>query len=256
MVGSSAVVPDRLAGADGDDATFVRGNALLAALDGRGRDRILHRLETVSLRPRQVIYEPNQPIGYVYFPETSVVSLLAVMANGDSIETATVGREGASWISGGTPLMRMPCATCVVIGGTAHRLHVRELHREVSENAVFRQRLESYSHALWIHVLRTAACNGVHTIAQRCARWMLTTVDRVGSERFAITHDFLASLLGASRPSVSVTVQKFRWSGIVRVERGRISILDRDRLVEHACECYQVIRDYYEQTHANTAEGY
>src|SRR5688572_26514135 len=182
-----------------------------------------------------------------YFPENSVICQMTVMADGDTLETATVGLEGASWISASIGAPSMPCETVVAIGGDAHALGIDDLDREMAENEHFRDLLTQYSHALLIHSMRMTGCTGLHTLEQRCARWILTTLDRVPEDRFSITHEFLAMLLGASRPSVSVMIRDFQRDGMLRIESGRVLLGDRDRLRRVTCDCYEVIRHSYEQ---------
>jgi CRP-like cAMP-binding protein len=115
------------------------------------------------------------------------------------------------------------------------------------ENENFRDLLTQYSHALLVHSLRLTGCTGLHTLEQRCARWILTTLDRVSADRFAITHEFLAMLLGSSRPGISTVVEQFERRGILKVERGALLIGDREQLRTVACDCYEVIRANYAQ---------
>ncbi len=141
----------------------------------------------------------------------------------------------------------MPCETVVAIGGDAHALDIHDLDCEMKENGHFRDVLTQYSHALLIHSMRMTGCTGLHTLEQRCARWILETLDRVSADRFSITHEFLAMLLGVSRPSVSVEIEAFVRRGMLRVECGRILIGDRDGLLKVSCDCYAVIKQNYEQ---------
>jgi CRP-like cAMP-binding protein len=141
----------------------------------------------------------------------------------------------------------MPCETVVAIGGDAQTIHVDDLSREMEENEHFADVLTKYSHALLIHSLRMTGCTGLHSLDQRCARWMLTTLDRVSADRFSVTHEFLAMLLGCSRPSASLVIENFQHRGILRVERGRIIVIDRGGLMKASCECYEVIKDTYLQ---------
>jgi CRP-like cAMP-binding protein len=221
-------------------------NQLLNALEPRAFERVEKRLTRVTLRPKEVVYRPNEPIDHVLFPENAVVCLMTLMSNGDTIEAATVGREGASWISASVGAPSMPCETIVVIEGTALRLPIGDLDRELKENGHFRDVLTEYSHALLIASMRTSACNGLHGLQERCARWMLMTLDRVGSDRFAVTKEFLAHLLGTNRPTVSVLVSVLEKAGILNVEGRWVTLADRNRLKEAACECYDVIRKNYE----------
>jgi CRP-like cAMP-binding protein len=221
-------------------------NHLLNSLEPGAFDRVARRLRRVRLEQKEVVYRPNEPIDYVLFPENAVLCLLTVMSNGDTIEASTVGREGASWISAAVGAPSMPCETIVVIEGTALRLPIRDLDRELKENGHFRDVLTKYSHALLIASMRTAACNGLHSLQERCARWMLETLDRVDSDRLAVTKAFLGQLLGTNRPTVSVLVSVLEKAGILNVEGRWVTLADRNRLKEAACECYDVIRRNYE----------
>ena len=221
-------------------------NQLLNSLKPDAFERVEKTLRRVTLRPKDVVYKPNQPIDHVLFPETAVVCLMTVMSNGDTIEAATVGREGASWISASVGAPSMPCETIVVIEGTALKLPIADLDRELKENGHFRDVLTEYSHALLIASMRTSACNGLHGLQERCARWILMTLDRVDAERFAVTKEFLAQLLGTNRPTVSVLVSVLEKAGILNVEGREVTLADRDRLKEAACECYDIIRRNYE----------
>ncbi len=220
-------------------------NHLLNSLKGDGFERVAKRLRRVTLRTKDVVYKPNEPIDHILFPENAVVCLMTVMSNGDTIEAATVGREGATWISASVGAPSMPCETIVVIEGTALRLPIADLDRELKDNGHFRHVLTEYSHALLVASMRTSACNGLHGLQERCARWMLMTLDRVDADRFAVTKEFLAQLLGTNRPTVSVLVSALEKAGILKVEGREVTLADRDRLKEAACECYDIIRKTY-----------
>jgi len=222
-------------------------NKLLRLLEPPAYERLVPKLKAASLRAKEVLYNPNQRIHTIYFPDNAVICQMTVMADGGTLETATVGLEGASWISASIGAPSMPCETVVAIGGDAHTLDINDLDREMAENEPFRDVLTQYSHALLIHSMRMTGCTGLHTLEQRCARWILTTLDRVPEDRFSITHEFLAMLLGASRPSVSVVIENFQREGMLRVERGRVLIGDRDRLLKVTCDCYEVIKRNYER---------
>ena len=219
-------------------------NKLLNALEPAAFERVAKKLTRVKLRPKDVVYKPNEPIDHVIFPENAVVCLMTIMSNGDTIEAATVGREGASWISASVGAQSMPCETIVVIEGTALRLPIADLDRELKENGHFRNVLTEYSHALLIASMRTSACHGLHGLQERCARWILMTLDRVDSDRFAVTKEFLAQLLGTNRPTVSVLVSTLEKAGILSVDGRWVTLSDRDRLKDAACECYDVIQRY------------
>jgi CRP-like cAMP-binding protein len=122
---------------------------------------------------------------------------------------------------------------------------VDHLDEEIKQNGHFHDLISKYSHALLIHEMRTTACNGLHSLQQRCARWMLTTLDRIDGDQFTITHDLLASLLGSHRPSVSLIVEEFEKRGIVRLQRGQIAIANRAVLEDCVCECYGIIKETF-----------
>ena len=220
-------------------------NQLLSALKPSDFSQVAKRLTRVQLRPKQIVYKPNAPLDYIYFPEDTVLCLLTLMSNGDSIEAATVGREGASWISASVGARSMPCETIAVHEGTALKLAVEDLDREIKENRPFRDVLTEYSHALLIASMRTSACNGLHRLQERCARWILTTLDRVDGDHFFVTKEFLGQLLGSSRPMISVTVATFEKAGILNVKGRRVTVANRKRLKDASCECYDVIRHHY-----------
>jgi CRP-like cAMP-binding protein len=222
-------------------------NKLLRLLRQDAYDRVAPKLTRKALRAHQILYKPNQKISEVYFPENAVICQMSVMPNGDTLETATVGSEGASWISASIGAPSMPCETIVVIKGEALVLRIDDLDHEMQQNEHFRDVLTQYSHALLIHSMRMTGCTGLHSLEQRCARWVLTTLDRVSENRFSVTHEFLAMLLGASRPSISLVIQDFEKRGMLKRERGRVLVGDRERLLTVTCDCYQVIKDNYEQ---------
>jgi CRP-like cAMP-binding protein len=220
-------------------------NQLLNSLEPPAFERLAKHLTRVNLRQKQVVYKPEESIDHVFFPENTVLCLMTVMSNGDTIEAATVGREGASWISASVGAPSMPCETIVAIEGEALRLAIADLDWAIKHDAHFRDVLMEYSHALLIASMRTSACNGLHGLQERCARWILTTVDRVGSDRFRVTKDFLAQLLGTNRPLVSVMVSTLEQAGILRVDGRWVTVKDRSRLQDAACECYEIIRKHY-----------
>ncbi|MEX2273282.1 MAG: Crp/Fnr family transcriptional regulator [Vicinamibacterales bacterium] len=230
-------------------------NKLLMSLRPEAYARVAPKLREVRLTARQILYKPNESIAEVYFPINSVICLMAVMNDGDTLETGTVGREGASWISATSGAPSMPCETIVAIAGDAVVLKVQDLDREMEQNEHFRDTLTRYSHALLIHSMRMTGCTGLHSLQQRCARWMLTTLDRVSEDRFAVTHEFLAMLLGSRRPSISVVLEDFQKRGVIRVERGRVLVADRKKLATVSCECYEVIRQHYAQVGKESGSG-
>jgi hypothetical protein len=179
------------------------------------------------------------------FTRQTVLSENQLLASLDplSFESATVGRKGASWISATVEAPPMPCQTMIAVGGRAQRLDIKHVEAEIQKNGSFHRALTRYSHALLIHALRTGACNALHSLEQRCARWMLTTLDRTHAEQFTVTHDFLASLIGCGRAVLTRILRDLEKLGAVELHRGFISVLDRAELERASCECYWIIRD-------------
>lgn len=223
----------------------VFANHLLASLSQEGRERFAPEMEAVELDAKQVLYAPDERIESIYFPENCVLAMLTIMQNGQSIETATVGREGASWISASFKSPTMPCQTITVIAGSAFKVPTRVVENEIRKNGNFHNVLSHYSHMLLIQTLRGAACNGLHSIEQRCARWMLMTLDRTDGNRFATTHEFVANLLGVRRSSVSQMAERFAALGAVEIDRGYIRVTNRAKLERLSCECYELVKAQY-----------
>jgi CRP-like cAMP-binding protein len=199
----------------------------------------------VMLESKEILYHPDERISHIYFPETAVIAMLTMMENGASIESATVGREGASWVSASLSSPSMPCQTMVAVTGMAFRVPAHLVEAEIKENGAFHNTLTAYSHALLIQTLRSTACNGLHSIEQRAARWMLTTLDRTDTGEFEITHEFFGMLLGVRRASISTMVEALVSRDILDVSRGTIRVYNRPQLEKVSCECYSVIREAY-----------
>ena len=175
-----------------------------------------------------------------------MICQMTVMENGDTLETATVRMEGASWISASIGAPSMPCETVVAIGGDAHALNIEDLDREMKENAHFRDALTQYSHALLIHSMRMTGCTGLHSLDQRCAGWMLEIW--IVSVQTASHHARIPCDAAWCHPaSVSVAIEEFVRREILRVERGLILIGDREELRKIACNCYAVIKENYDR---------
>jgi CRP-like cAMP-binding protein len=221
-------------------------NHLLGALRGSESEHVLQRFEPVRLAQGDALYEPDQPIRYVYFPETVVASLVNSLSDGLSVEVGTVGCEGMVglpvFLGGATSSTR----AIAQIAGTAQRLDAESFTRLASVPGELHELMLRYSHAFLIQVAQTAACNGVHLVQERCARWLLMTHDRVHGDNFPLTHDFLALMLGVRRAGVSVALHALQDVGLIRYGRGNVQILDRERLEEASCGCYRVVEAHIE----------
>lgn len=223
------------------------GNKLLSALPEAEYQRLLPNLEPISLSLKQFLYEPYQPIDYVYFLNSGVVSVLTVLENGATIEVATVGSEGmiGTFVVLGSD--QFPGETIVQIPGNALRMQVDIFKREVSPGSIFHNRLLRYIQLLVNHLMQTVACNRLHTVEERCCRWLLMTHDRAHTDDFPITQEFLSQMLGVRRASVSETAAILQKAGLINYSRGRMKILNRQGLEAGSCECYRVLTQEYQR---------
>lgn len=230
-----------------DDAHSGAENRLLAGLPREDYERLLPDLESVSLGFQEVLYKPDKPIPYVYFPTTGVVSLLTLMEDGLAIEIAAVGREGMIGLPVFLEATSMPGSACTQVPGTAVRIPAERFREAVQRSGSLQRVLHRYTQALLNQIARSAACNRLHPIGERCARWLLMTHDRAGSDQFPLTHEFLAQMLGVRRATVTVAAGMLQQAGLIRYRRGKITIADRLGLETASCECYEVIRKEFDR---------
>jgi CRP-like cAMP-binding protein len=218
-----------------------RANRLIAAMPADLRARIEPYLEIVPLVPRTVLADSGAVLTHAYFPHAGVICLMAAMRKGGA-ETATVGPEG---FIGFEVLLGSKTASqrvLVQVAGVASRLPIEILYNLARENAPLRDLLLGYVRYFMIQVLQSVACNGLHSVPERCARWLLMAHDRAGTDSFQLTQEFLAELLGIQRPSVTIVARTLQKAGLIRYSRGLIVITDRPGLEEAACECYEMVR--------------
>jgi len=215
------------------------GNNLLAALPPEEYERLLPNLEPVSLSIKQVLYEPNRPIDYAYFINSGATSLLNLMQDGQTIEAATVGKEGMI----GVPLLlgttQIPLQVIVQIPGDGLQMKADVFKAEVYWGCPLHTLLLRYMQTLMNQISQTAACNRLHCVEARCCRWLLMTRDRMESDSFPLTQEFLSYMLGVRRASVSEVAATLQKSGLINYHRGQITIRDRKGLEAASCECYQ-----------------
>jgi CRP-like cAMP-binding protein len=217
-------------------------NRLLAVLPLEEYARLLPRLTPVRLGLKQVLIEPDTPIRDVYFPREGVCSMLAVEQEGDPVEVGTIGNDGFIGIPVLHATDRMPYRVFVQIEGHGWRLAADEFARVVDERPAVRHLLLRYAQYYSDQLSQSVACNRLHTLDERCARWLLMTHDRVEGDRFELTHEFLSLMLGVRRAGVTVAMGTLQSAGIVRYTRGRVEVLDRARLEEASCGCYHITR--------------
>lgn len=201
------------------------------------------RLTTLALSSGDVLYPQNSRIDWVYFPETAVASLVSRMENGAVVEVGTIGNEGMVGLSVFLGVDFSVPETLAQIPGDAQRMSSDAFRVALRDLPRFRQLVAGSTHAFMTQVSQTAACNRLHGIEQRCARWLLLTHDRVGgADRFPLTHQFLSFMLGVRRAGVTEAIGSLTLAALITSAKGRITILDRPGLEAACCECYAVVR--------------
>jgi CRP-like cAMP-binding protein len=220
-------------------------NAILAALPSAERARIAPMLELVEVASREQIYRRGEPVRYVYFPTGALFSVLSGNGDGRLVEVGALGLEGFV----GLPVVLEDEApafdTISQVPGRALRMTADDLRSELARGGVLRRMLLRFAQAQIVQAGQTAACNRLHEIDLRTARWLLHCADWTGSERFHLTQEFLAYMLGVRRPSVTTAAALMQRAGFITYHRGVIEIVDRDGLESATCECYAIIRDEY-----------
>jgi len=222
-------------------------NRILSSLPPEDYERILPDQKAVRLKFRTSLHEPGDKMPYVYFPNTGVISTLTVLENGRAVEVATIGNEGMTDISVFLGLEESDSRLLVQVPGTAMRMESGRFREHVEQIPILRALLGYYTVSILALVAQSAACNRMHPLAQRCARWLLMTHDRVDAAAFPMTHDFLATMLGVRRPSVSVAAKSLQDAGFISYHRGMVRVLDRPGLEAASCECYRLIRERFDR---------
>src|SRR5947207_7710681 len=222
-------------------------NRLLAALPAAEYDRLLPQLQPVEFTLGEVVYEFAGQLDYLFFPTTSIVSLLYTMENGTSAEMGLTGNDGvvgiALFMGGGT----MPNRAVVQSAGSALRMKARVLQDEFAMGGKFQQLLLRYTQALITQISQTAVCNRLHSVEQQLCRWLLLSHDRVKADELIMTQELIADMLGVRREGVTVAAGHLQDAGAISYVRGHIHILDRQKLEEAVCECYRVVKDEFDR---------
>jgi CRP-like cAMP-binding protein len=220
-------------------------NRILRALPKDELDSLLANLEPVPLSYKQLLHKTNEPIASVYFPASGVGSLVSVMNDNTIVEVATVGREGMI----GLPLFlgsdKMPMQTFIQIAGYGFQMKAESFKEAITRGKALVEALNLYTQALFNQIAQAAVCNRIHPIEKRCSRWLLMTRNRVDSEQFPLTQEFLSQMLGVRRATVNEAAGTLQKAGLITYTRGVITILDRAGLETTTCECYYLIEDEY-----------
>jgi CRP-like cAMP-binding protein len=215
-------------------------NRVLAALPKIDRDRLLPTLKIVPLTLKELLHKPGERVHYVYFPAGGFCSIVTVLEDGKMVEVATVGRDGVL----GVPAVfdGHPVWSATMVQGahdTCYRMTATAFQREMDQRGAFYELLTHFAKALLGFVMQSTACNAVHSVEQRLARWLLMAHDRMGTDAFPLTQEFVAMMLGASRPTVTAVAGTLQKAGLITYHRGQVAITDRKKLESASCECYR-----------------
>lgn len=223
----------------------VSDNQLLAKLAVEEYEALAPHLELVSLSLSKVLFRPEDYLQHVYFPTTSIVSLLTDLSDGSGMEVGLVGSEGMVGISAILGGSETKVAT-VQAQGEALKLQAVKLREEFIRGGMLQQALLHYTHALMAQISQSVVCNARHPVEGRLARWLLMYHDRLGRDDFELTHEFMAHMLGVRRAGVSEVANKLQRMGYIKYQRGHVTILDRKSMEEFACECYPVVKEKFD----------
>jgi len=201
-------------------------------------------LELLDFDSHQILHEAHEVLHYAYFPNDGLLSLVVVFAEGKTVEAGIVGKEGVVGLPALAGLSRSPLREVVQITGGGLRIALSTLRELMATAPQLRYQLERFSVLLGLQVAQTAGCNRLHDVEQRLARWLLMAQDRVSTATLPITHDFLATMLGTDRPSVSLAAGVLQKAKVIEYNRGSVRIVNRAELERISCECYSVIQRY------------
>jgi CRP-like cAMP-binding protein len=237
-------------------SSFAGENHILKAFDEDTIRRLTPHLERVELSLGEYIFHANTKITHAYFPERSVVSLVATTSKGESSEIAVIGREGlVGWqITMGTSYSPYECMIQIADGG--YKLPARVLLEEFRRSDTAHDIVLAFVNKLMVQMSQTTLCNGRHTVEERLCRWLLMSHDRVDGDEIGLTHEFLSVMLGVTRVSVTIAARSLQAIGHISYTRGKITITDRKGLVEGSCECYTIVQREYDRPFGdrNTAD--
>jgi CRP-like cAMP-binding protein len=219
-------------------------NRLLLSIPEIERATVSEEMEFIALPRHRCLHEPHQPVEYLYFPNEGVISLVVALKDGKTVEAGLVGNEGLTGMSAILGLDRSPLREVVQIAGDAYRIRVGRFKELLPSLPHLQATVNRYAAGLAMQVAQTAACNRLHNIEHRLARWLLMAQDRVESELLPITHDFLATMLGTDRPSVSLAAGVLQKSQMINYRRGSLRVVNRKKLEKFTCECYAIVQQY------------
>ena len=224
-----------------------RENRILTALPPEDRERLAAHLREETLGYKKSLSKSGELIRDVCFPDSGVCSVMSVMRNGACAEIGTVGNEGVTGVALFFGDTSEPSESLIQVPGRGRMLPAEVFQRELARHGPLYRLIGRYAHALMIQIMQTAACNALHPLEKRAAKWLLMTHDRVYTPEFTLTHEFFGLMLGASRPTVSVIAEQLHQAGYIEYHRGNVTILDREGLEKSACECYSIVKGVFDK---------
>lgn len=222
-------------------------NHILASLPADEYERLEPHLEPFEMTRGLTLYHSHGAIPYLYFPNNSMVSVVSVLADGSMVEAGVVGREGVAGIPALLGAESTPHESMVQLPGDGVRIKTKTLLEEFKRGGVLHDSVLRYTHALLTQVAQTAACNRMHTIEERLARWLLMTHDRAAGDHLPLTQEFLAMMLGTRRAGVTGAAIALQAENLIRYHRGNITVLDRQGLEDFSCECYGLVKAEFDR---------
>ena len=243
MVSKARTLPRK----SGNATPQISGNRILSALLPDDYERLAPHLVETPLLFKQALVSPGRPIRDVCFVDSGVCSVMSVMRNGEVAEVGTVGNEGFTGMALFFGETTQPGECMVQVPGTGRLLPASVFRAEIARRGRLHALAGHYVHAAMLDVMQLAACNQLHSLQERACRWLLMTHDRVLTNEFQLTHEFLGLMLGARRASVTLVALELQRAGLIAYRRGRVTILDRKKLEAVSCECYPVARDNFDR---------
>jgi CRP-like cAMP-binding protein len=225
----------------------ARANAILSRLSHDELKTLLPKFKLVPLKLGEILYEPGDRIDYVYYPLAGIISLLATFEDGTTVEAGLTGNEGMMGFACVLGADTTPHQALVQTTGEALRMTSTDLRAEVEHGGPFLAAMLIYTNMMFVQVAQTAACNRIHTLEQRLARWLLLTDDRVATHQLELTQDFISRMLGVRRAGVTVAANELRQRGIIEYRRGNVIVRDRKGLEQTSCVCYELVKQEYDR---------
>jgi CRP-like cAMP-binding protein len=237
----------RLAATLSKDGFQARENRILAALPRNELQRLAPHLTETPLAFKQSLSKPDRPITQVCFPDVGVCSVMSVMQSGATAEVGTIGNEGMTGLALFYGDVTEPSESIVQVPGMGRVMPSEVFQAEMARKETLHALIRHYAHALLVQLMQSAACNALHCVEERTCKWLLMTHDRVEGDEFKLTHEFLGLMLGVRRSSVTLVAHQLQHAGMINYRSGVVTVLDRKGLEDTSCECYAVVRAYFDR---------